>query len=314
MSELLALGGMNAASGALNTLLGLGLQKQSARLNEEAAQNADARTRALYNDLYSPQAQVEQLKKAGLSVGLMYAKSGMGGSGQAGAQAAPAQFPNMNILDLMSAKMMQAQIKKTNAETDKIEQDTKATEKGIEKTDAEIESILTQNDLTKSKVAYQDLQNKLAQYEIQFKSETIETDIEQRKVELAKMVEDYRTAYINAERDEIKLDIENSTSAAKIRQELQKVVMNDLQIEMGKQNIKLNDLQMQKIQEDIIEKRLNNAWINIKNEEDIAKLRHDIQMDLYEMDIKDRQQNYQMAKGVIDSMMSIIKTADKVLK
>lgn len=299
--------GINAADAAVNTLLGLGMQKHTAKLNEQAAQNADARTRALYHDLYSPAAQAEQLRQAGLSVGLMYAKSGIGGSGQAGAQAAPAQFPNMNVLDLMNAKLMQAQIDKTNAETSKIEQDTKATEKGIEKTDAEIESILTQNELTKSKVAYQDLENKLAQYELQFKSETIETDIEQRKVELAKMVEDYRTAYTNAERSEIQLDIENSTSGAKIRQELQKVVMNDLQIQMGKQNIKLTDLEMQKIQEDIIEKRLNNAWIDIKNEEDIQKLRHDIQMDLYDLGIKDRQQNYQMAKGVIDSFVSIVK-------
>lgn len=299
--------GINAASGAINTLLGLGLQNHSAKLNEQAAQNADARTRALYYDLYSPAAQVEQLKKAGLSVGLMYAKGGMGGSGQAGAQAAPAQYPNMNVLDLMNAKLMEAQIKKTNAEAGKIEEDTKATKKGIEKTDAEIDSILTNNNLTKSKVAYQDLQNKLAQYDLQFKSETIETDIEQRKVELAKMVEDYRTAYTNAERNEIQLEIENSTSGAKVRQELQKVVMNDLQIEMGKQNIKLTDLEMQKIQEDIIEKRLNNAWIDIKNEEDIQKLRHDIQMDLYDLDIKDRKQNYEMSKGIIDSVISLIK-------
>ena len=76
---------------------------------------------------------------------------------------------------------------------------------------------------------------------------------------------------------------------------------------MGKQNIKLTDLEMQKIKEDIIEKRLNNAWIDIKNEENIQKLRHDIQMDLYDLGIKDRQQNYQMAKGVIDSFVSIVK-------
>ena len=69
----------------------------------------------------------------------------------------------------------------------------------------------------------------------------------------------------------------------------------------------INDLQMQKIQEDIIEKRLDNAWINIKNEEDIAKLRHDIQMDLYDLDINDRQQNYEMSKGIIDSVISLIK-------
>ena len=48
---------------------------------EMAAGSADARTRALYSSLYSPEAKVKQLKNAGLSVGLMYGQGGAGGSG-----------------------------------------------------------------------------------------------------------------------------------------------------------------------------------------------------------------------------------------
>ena len=52
-----------------------------------SADSADARTRALYSDLYSPEAKVKQLKEAGLSVGLMYGQGGAGGtSSTAGAQ------------------------------------------------------------------------------------------------------------------------------------------------------------------------------------------------------------------------------------
>ena len=47
---------------------------------EMAADSADARTRALYKDLYSPEAKVKQLKNAGLSVGLMYGQGGAGGT------------------------------------------------------------------------------------------------------------------------------------------------------------------------------------------------------------------------------------------
>ena len=59
--------------------------------NEMAANNADERARAQFNDLYSPEARVQQLKNAELSVGLMYGTSGTIGQGQAqGAQGAGA--------------------------------------------------------------------------------------------------------------------------------------------------------------------------------------------------------------------------------
>ena len=47
---------------------------------EKSADNAQARTKALYSELYSPEAKVKQLKEAGLSVGLMYGQGGPGGT------------------------------------------------------------------------------------------------------------------------------------------------------------------------------------------------------------------------------------------
>lgn len=40
-------------------------REENYKYNELAAGNADARTRTLFNDLYSPQAQIQQLKEAG---------------------------------------------------------------------------------------------------------------------------------------------------------------------------------------------------------------------------------------------------------
>lgn len=60
-------------------------RKENYEYSERAAWNADTRTRRLYNDLYSPQAQMEQIKAAGLSPSLFYGDAG-GVSGQAGAQ------------------------------------------------------------------------------------------------------------------------------------------------------------------------------------------------------------------------------------
>lgn len=115
----------------------LGLQQG---YNEQAANRADERTRALYNDLYSPQAKVQQLKNAGLSVGLMYGTGGAGGTtSTSGAQAAPASqqaqsqkspLENANLGLLMSQIAVNAaQAKKLNTEAEDKKLDVKGKER-----------------------------------------------------------------------------------------------------------------------------------------------------------------------------------------
>ena len=105
----------------------LGLQYGT---NEEAAQNADIRTRALYNDLQSPEAKREQLEKAGMSVGLMYGQGGMGGTLPNGAQAQAAtpqnygRFAPNPIVGAQEAQII-ANATKTAAETDLLKQEKK---------------------------------------------------------------------------------------------------------------------------------------------------------------------------------------------
>lgn len=96
---------------------------------EMSADSADARTRALYSDLYSPEAKVQQLKNAGLSVGLMYGQGGQGGtSSTAGAQGQGAGGQQgkqpLGILQSAELGLMAAQAKKLNAEANNIEGDT----------------------------------------------------------------------------------------------------------------------------------------------------------------------------------------------
>lgn len=130
-------------------------------LNEKAAQNADKRTRALYNDLYSPEAKVKQLKEAGLNVGLMYGGGGAGGTssssgaqGGASGQASMAQIAQFNRemkLENMQLAMMGAQIENIKAQTKNTEAKTD-TETGANKRgELELENFA------------QDLQNKKAQ-------------------------------------------------------------------------------------------------------------------------------------------------------
>ena len=63
---------MDATGSLINNLSNELQMERTFGFNERAAKNADARTRALFTDLYSPEAKVKQLKDAGLSVGMMY--------------------------------------------------------------------------------------------------------------------------------------------------------------------------------------------------------------------------------------------------
>lgn len=100
-------------------------RQENFQYGEKAAENADARTRALYNDLYSPQAQLEQLKAAGLSPSLFYGDGG-GISGQAGAQGTGAAGISPNVFGAQAMDF--TAVAKQIAETNLIKAQTKKTE------------------------------------------------------------------------------------------------------------------------------------------------------------------------------------------
>lgn len=143
----------------------LDVQQKSHELNEQSADAADTRTRALYSDLESPEAKVRQLKSAGLSPGLMYGGGGSIGTGQVspGAQAAPATGANlvqgMDISGILgglasaigastNARKAPSEIKVNEAQTKQIQEQTKKLEK-------ETEYVKTQIEETKGHIALQ---------------------------------------------------------------------------------------------------------------------------------------------------------------
>ena len=140
-----------AAAFGINFLNNTQAEKREARAreenyyyNEKAAWNADKRTRQLYADLYSPGAQLQQIKDAGLSPSMFYGDA-KGISGQAGAQGAgvagvePHTF-GLDPLTTAQIANLNANARKTNAEAD--------TEQGKnERGAAEIENIYKDNDM-----------------------------------------------------------------------------------------------------------------------------------------------------------------------
>ena len=103
-------------------------RRENYMYGEMAANNADKRTRALYNDFYSPSALLRQYREAGLSPSMMFGgtpgQGGMSGAQGTGAAGIPTQYMPISMVEAAQAANLIAQTKKTNAETKNIEQDT----------------------------------------------------------------------------------------------------------------------------------------------------------------------------------------------
>lgn len=160
---------IGSASGILN-MLGLGRKKQmqqqkemienAAQINykygEMAARNAFERQQVLYNRTYQDQSyanQVAQMDAAGLSPGLMYSKGGAGGGGAGSTTGAPmgatgaigagaAADPNAQLQALMSLRQIRMNERKTDAEINLLNTQSKALEAEAGKNQEETQSII----------------------------------------------------------------------------------------------------------------------------------------------------------------------------
>ena len=95
--------------------------------NELAADAADRRTRLLYSDIYSPQAQMKMIREAGLSPSIYYGGTpGQGGMSGAQGGGSNIQTPYMpvSLLEGAQLKQIMAETEKTKAETANISKDT----------------------------------------------------------------------------------------------------------------------------------------------------------------------------------------------
>lgn len=113
------------------------------KYSELAASNADDRTRALYNDFYSPKALLKHYQEAGLSPSLMFdgtpGQGGMSGAQGSGASGIQTPYYPMTTLEGAQTAAIIAGIQKTKAETANINKDTDL--KKIEEAVAEMSKI-----------------------------------------------------------------------------------------------------------------------------------------------------------------------------
>lgn len=268
--------GISAANAGVNTGLGMLSQLFSSHLNERAAQRADLRGRKLYHDLQSPASQVEQLKRAGLSPALLYAKGGVGGSANAGAQAAPATNQIGNVFDLMQAKLIEAQIKNINADTNKKNAETIGIGATTRKTDTEIENLLEQKGLIQLQKDYQALCNDIKVFEKVYVQETTEINIGIQERTLENLISQGKKLAEEAKIAGADAIVAQSTIDERIMQATQQVAINKMQIEAMKSNIKLNEATIEKIKADIFNDNVYRQIAEAKTPQEIEKIRQDM--------------------------------------
>lgn len=139
---------------------------------DQAAADADARTRALFNDLYSPAAKIAQYKAAGLNPALEYGMQGASGVTTSGAQAGtpnaiPMQSAQIQRIMGMDNATSIADAMLKSAQAGKAKADEKNAIKDLDVKDATIVEIQTNTEklTAEAKLKQQQIQESIAKIE-----------------------------------------------------------------------------------------------------------------------------------------------------
>lgn len=200
-------GAFGLASTALNNKYAKEREKLARKENfeygEKSADAADARTRKLFSDLYSPAAQMSLIKEAGLSPSIFAGGSLAGVSGQSGAQGSGAAGISPNIfgmpnIDLAQYELAHAQARKANAEADEIQGlNTLGQEK--------INNLIADSKMKAANAGYQEAatsltntETQLKEIEVNFNNETFWANVQEVNERVNKLTADAQKAQAEA--------------------------------------------------------------------------------------------------------------------
>lgn len=253
MADILGIGlgaAAQAGLGALNNILGAEAAAQARRenykYNEMAAENADARTRSLYNDIYSPSAQLRQLEAAGMSPSVFYQGSGsVGTSGAQGQGTAGQATPYMPISMIEGAQMA-----KTMAETENIKADT-ATKKGEnERGMAEIANLWANKGNVEASTSLNNIMTQLNNWDLEFKEDNLQffaSNLRKQNELLEEQIKNYEEATkgqsISNEINEDTKEVQKQQFSVTMANVVADTYYKYCQAELAQSNIKLNSAQ-----------------------------------------------------------------------
>lgn len=141
--------GADIANGLIGQAFAEHNRKRNFYWNEKAADSADQRMRSQYQDLYSPQAMLDQYAAAGLSPSMMMSggQSAVGGTPHGAQGGIEGAYPSAPIIDPLKA----AEIANLNAQTKKLEAETPDKELTLEQIEANIKKLISEANLNDTK-------------------------------------------------------------------------------------------------------------------------------------------------------------------
>lgn len=231
------------------------MQENQQQFNAEQASLANEQQRQNYWDMYSPESKTQQLRDAGLSVGLMYGGGGVPGSGAGGyqAQSSAPSVPMMNPL-IQSGQMGEMMnMLKTITESKKTTEETKNLETEREKMNAEMNKIYSDIERNNSEIDLNGV--KKAQMELQNVSQNLQnmfdaTTFDERVKSVEQSVKNMQKQWEIYEQQVNALDIENkykedlltaqyNLMVAQAADEWSKTGLNNANTELAKQKTQL---------------------------------------------------------------------------
>ena len=262
IAPLVAFGIAQAISGLGGMAIDAVARKRQMKQNEELAQIQQQNNFALMAKQNEYQkkmwqetnanAQVEEYKKAGLNVGLMYGGSGQGGmsvtgntSGGAGFGQAGGEIRGMDINQAMQVAMLQSQLKvnesianKNNAEANY----TSGTQ--TQESQSRIGLLASQTENTQLKNVYQEYENQLNNIKLEVSSMTMEGLIRSMNASFEKAQQEAIQAML-------KTGVDEATQQDKIEQMKNATQASYLDLVAKKLAIQLTQEQITKAQEEI---------------------------------------------------------------
>ncbi|QXP45079.1 DNA pilot protein [Microvirus mar45] len=215
--------------GGIGSFLGMGAQQQNERemmalqhqYNEEMAQANQQRNKELW-DYTNYENQVQHMKNAGLSVGLMYGKGGAGGVSAAGAQGSGVTNPGTQAIAMgLQMRQIEAQTKLAEAQAKKAEAEAEKT-KGV---DTELANIEKDIRLGEVQITAANITKAAAEAQIameNFNQEMINTEIAKETKE-ARIGEVFAEWALTRAEGTMKIAQKNLTEqqAAKVKKEIE---------------------------------------------------------------------------------------------
>lgn len=316
-------GAMNIGSAAISNGMAAERENAAAQRNykygELAAQNADRRTRALYQDLQSPEAMMRQIKEAGLSPSLMFGGGGVGGmSVPQGAQGGGSSGISPTSYGVDPVQL--AQIENIKADT-KLKEAEAETESGTnERGKAEVDKLINQvnNEWLTGEIRALDVM--LKNFDVAIKGATGGTEISIKEQELENMIAeaDNLRATLRSLKARGKVDEESANAIIsyyknRVIEQQADIMLKRAQSRLALANVSMSDAMAQKLLNDIV---VNNEFIEISKRRvkvDEDKLKEQVKQWCIENGLKERGQNIAIADMVLDFILDNNSNAIKLI-